>query len=369
MSEMQIENWPVEKLIEYANNPRKNDQAVDKMAAFIKEYGFRVPIIAKSDGLIVDGHLRLKAAKKLDMQEVPVVSADDLTDTQIKAIRIAINKSAELAEWDMDLLSIEMESLMDAGFDIELTGFDILDFDFDEPKEGLTDDDEVPEVPEDPVTKLGDLWQLGGHRLLCGDSTMVEDVERLMDGEKADMVFSDPPYDLKDTYSDNIFAVANENCHIFIMNSERILIETVYNNIDFFSQMFAVDFRIPNMISGNMPMTRVDFIAAFKKGKTKFNNTKDGFSTLIKCAKIHRSDGGETTHKQEKKVELPEQFIIHYSDEGELIVDLFTGSGSTLIACEKNNRVFRGMEFDPAYCDIIVKRWENYTGSTAVKGI
>jgi ParB-like chromosome segregation protein Spo0J len=142
---MEITDWPIENLIEYINNPRKNDHAVDKIAAFIKEYGFRVPVIAKSDGLVVDGHLRLKAAKKLKMKTVPVVLADDLTDIQIRGLRIAINKSAEMAEWDMDLLNIEIESLMDDGFDIDLTGFDAADFDFDAGEPEDLDDD----IPDD----------------------------------------------------------------------------------------------------------------------------------------------------------------------------------------------------------------------------
>jgi DNA modification methylase len=184
-----------------------------------------------------------------------------------------------------------------------------------------------------------------------------------MDGQKADMVFTDPPYDLIDNYSQNIISVCDG--HIFIMNTIGKMFEINNNINEYFSRMFVVDFRIPHLVSNSAPMDRVDFIAEYRTSKVKFNNTKDGFSTLIKCAKIHRRDGGDTTHKQEKKVELPEKFIIHYSNKNNIVADFFTGSGSTLIACEKNNRVFRGIELDPVYCDIIIKRWEQYTGLKA----
>ena len=199
MSEsMTLEYWPLEKFIPYARNPRKNDQAVEQIAAAIKEFGFRVPVVAKSDGTIVDGHLRLKAAQRLKMQIVPVINADDMTEAQIKAFRISVNRMAELAEWDMDLLKLELEELKDMDFDLTLTGLEddtitgLLNS--IEGNDGIADPDEVPETPAEPITKPGDLYILGRHRLLCGVSTNITDVERLMDGKRADMVFTDPPY-------------------------------------------------------------------------------------------------------------------------------------------------------------------------------
>ena len=193
---MKTELWPLERLIDYARNPRKNDHAVDRVAAAIKEFGFRVPIIAKSDGLVVDGHLRLKAARKLGLAEVPVVLADDLTDAQVKAFRISVNRMAELAEWDSELLALELGELGELGFDLDLTGFGEGEIAALTPggTEGLTDPDEVPEPPAEPTTKPGDLWLLGEHRVLCGDSTKAEDVARLMGGEKAQLIHADPPY-------------------------------------------------------------------------------------------------------------------------------------------------------------------------------
>lgn len=184
---LDLEHWPVERLIEYARNPRKNDHAVDRVAAAIKEFGFRVPIVAKSDGLVVDGHLRLKAAKKLGLAEVPVVLADDMTEAQIKAFRLSVNKISELADWDMDLLSIELGELGELDFNLSLTGFgeDELATLLADKTEGMTDPDDVPDVQEQAITVPGDTWLLGKHRLRCGDSTSVTEIDALMNGERA----------------------------------------------------------------------------------------------------------------------------------------------------------------------------------------
>jgi ParB-like chromosome segregation protein Spo0J len=187
-----FETWDIERLIPYDRNPRVNDHAVDKISAAIKEYGFRVPIVAKSDGLIVDGHLRFKAARKLGLTEIPVILADDLTDAQIKAFRISVNKMAEIAGWDEEMLAIEMQELHDIGYDLDLIGFtpeelEEMDINLEGELEAIIDEskaDDVPEVVENPVIKLGDLIELGQHRLLCGSSTNEADVEKLMGGGK-----------------------------------------------------------------------------------------------------------------------------------------------------------------------------------------
>jgi ParB-like chromosome segregation protein Spo0J len=185
MSQLKFETWPIDRLTEYARNPRKNDHAVDKIAGAIKEFGFRIPVVAKSDGLVVDGHLRLKAAKKLGLTEVPVILADDMTDTQIKAFRISVNRMADFAEWDNEMLALELGEIGDLGFDLDMTGFTADEIAALMPEEippGLTDEDAVPEVPEQPVTVLGDVWLMGKHRLMCGDSCSVEAVTKLTDG-------------------------------------------------------------------------------------------------------------------------------------------------------------------------------------------
>lgn len=197
---MNIEMLPISALLPYVGNPRKNDQAVEQVAKAIREFGFRVPVIIRGEGEVIDGHLRLKAARHIGLEAVPVVRADDMTDAQVKAFRISVNRMAELAEWDLDLLKVELQDLQDLGMAVDLTGLDadllkqlIPDI---QPTAGLTDPDEIPETPENPTSRAGDLWTLGRHRILCGDSTSLADVERLMGGQLAEMVFTDPPYNV-----------------------------------------------------------------------------------------------------------------------------------------------------------------------------
>ncbi|MDR0580681.1 MAG: ParB N-terminal domain-containing protein [Holosporaceae bacterium] len=193
---MEVKTFKIEDLIEYARNPRKNDAVVDRMVGCIKEFGFRIPIVAKSDGSVVDGHLRLKAAKKLGMTEVPVVIADDLTDAQIKAFRLIANQSANWAKWDEELLKLELEDLKNLNFDLDLTGFDLSEVERLLRNDDIEEDDYDEMPPEDisAVSKFGDLWILGNHRLLCGDATKKFDYQKLLVGEIADLVFTDPPY-------------------------------------------------------------------------------------------------------------------------------------------------------------------------------
>ena len=191
-----VEQWPIDRLIEYVRNPRKNDAAVDQMAAAIREFSFRIPIVAKSDGSVVDGHLRLKAARKLGLTEVPVALADELSDAQIKAFQLLANRSATWAEWDNELLTLELGDLKELGFDLALTGFNELELGtlFADKTDGLTDPDDAPAIPEHPVSQTGDLWLLGRHRLLCGDSTVATDVERVLGGVAPHLMVTDPPY-------------------------------------------------------------------------------------------------------------------------------------------------------------------------------
>jgi len=201
MNEIKFEHWPTSRLLPYARNPRKNDHVVDQMAAAITEFGFRIPIIAKSTGEVVDGHLRLKAALRLGLETVPVILADDLTPAQIKAFRILANRSATWADWDEDLLRLELEELKLDDFDLALTGFDadeLLEIMAGEEttSEGNTDEDAAPEVPETPVSKPGDVWIMGQHRLLCGDATDPASYDTLLGTERVAMIFQDPPYNV-----------------------------------------------------------------------------------------------------------------------------------------------------------------------------
>jgi DNA modification methylase len=396
MTPLTFETWPIERLTEYARNPRKNDHAVDKIAAAIKEFGFRVPVVAKSDGLVVDGHLRLKAAKKLGMAEVPVILADDMTEAQIKAFRISVNRMAEFAEWDNELLALEFAELTDMEFDLDLTGFtadEIAALTPEQIEPGLTDEDAVPEVPEQPVTVLGDVWILGKHRLMCGDSTSIDAVDNLMDGQKADMVFTDPPYGVayegghntkKRTQIKNdalegenltglfygalsvAHIVTHDHAAFYVWYASGKSVETFAALSDLplklraIIQWYKVRSGLGAFMSQYIPNCE-PCIYAYKDGSSPqwFGPTDE--KTVWELKKEQRND----FHPTQKPIELPERAINNSSKKDQIILDLFGGSGSTLIACEKTGRKARLMELDPKYCDVIVKRWQDFTGKIA----
>jgi DNA modification methylase len=370
-----FETWPIERCIEYARNPRKNDHAVDKVAAAIREFGFRVPICAKSDGTVVDGHLRLKAAKKLGLKEVPVILADDMSEAQIKAFRLSVNKVAELAEWDKELLALEFGELEDMGFDLSLTGFEADEIGamfLEEAKEGLTDDDAVPEVPAVPVTVEGDVWVLGRHRLMCGDSTSIDAVERLMDGRKPDLIHTDPPYGIGYGGSMKLGQAKhgwkqhsggwdeNRPPKEFFDLAEAQCADRIIWGGNYFS-----DFLPPTMgwlvwDKGQRGFSLADGEMAW----TSFNN-----AMRIKDYARAKANREEKHHATQKPIELIE-WALEYADRHAknkpvAVLDFFGGSGSTLIACEKTARDCRMMELDPKYCDVIVKRWQDWTGQQA----
>jgi DNA modification methylase len=396
-----FETWPIDRCIEYARNPRKNDHAVDKVAAAIREFGFRVPICAKSDGTVVDGHLRLKAAKKLGLAEVPVILADDLSDAQIKAFRLSVNKVAELADWDNDLLALEFDELREMGFDLTLTGFDpdeIGALFSEEGTEGLTDEDAVPEVPEQPVTVEGDVWLLGRHRLMCGDSTSIDAVERLMDGVKADMVFTSPPYnaDAKagqgdifnkkksvklyaDGYSDKLpsqeyvdFAASVlETC--FAVTDGFIFWNVSYNAKSRFEYIQQIYNRLPYLVeqvcwkkSSTIPfkgslMRDWEPIYVFSTNKQPVS-VKEVTSNFWQ---VSNTGAQAENHKACFPVELPQRGIGIVAKNTGVIFEPFGGSGTTAIACEKTDRDCYMMELDPKYCDVIINRWQDFTGQQA----
>jgi len=375
-----FETWPIERCIDYARNPRKNDHAVDKVAAAIKEFGFRVPIVAKSDGLVVDGHLRLKAAKKLGLTEVPVILADDMTEAQIKAFRLSVNKVAELADWDTELLALEFGELDEMGFDLSLTGFEADEIGAlfpEEAKEGLTEDDAVPEIPAVPATREGDVWLLGRHRLMCGDSTSIDAVDKLMAGRKADMVFTDPPYGI--AYSSEKFAGNKAG-----VTNKRNKAEMILGDADDFDPSFLVQ-----IFKGAKEMFvwgyqyypdklgRGGIIVWNKKRETEAANPHGDFEICWSRKERNKmcwlqwggfknkEKGEDRLHTTQKPVALALWFFENWGNGLTCVVDLFGGSGSTLIACEKTARDCRMMELDPKYCDVIIKRWQDFTGQQA----
>lgn len=389
---LQHETWPIDKLIEYARNPRKNDHAVDRVAAAIREFGFRVPVVAKSDGTVVDGHLRLKAAKKLGLTEVPVVLADDMTDLQIKAFRLSVNKMAELAEWDDELLAIEFAELADAGFDNLLTGFTQDEIDALTPEqipEGLTDEDAVPEVQAEPVSKLGDVWLLGKHRVMCGDSTSIEALEQLCGGQLVDMWLTDPPYNVayegktKDALTIKNDSMADDQFRQFLRDSYVAADAVMKPGAVFYiwhADSEGYNFRGAAQDAGwkvrqcliwkksTMVMGRQDYhwkhepcLYGWKDGAGHLWAADRKQTTILEFDKPSRN--GE--HPTMKPVALFEYQMLNNTKGGDIVLDSFGGSGTTLLAAEKNGRYARLMELDPKYVDVIVRRWCEFTGKQA----
>lgn len=372
----------VEDLIPYVNNSRTHsDVQVTQICSSIQEFGFTNPLLIDEEDSIIAGHGRLMAAKKLKFDKVPCIVLSHLTETQKKAYVIADNKLALNAGWDDMLLSLELDELASADFDLGLTGFsddELLDLLGTEDNAGLTDEDSVPVVPDEPITKLGDIWQLGEHRVMCGDSTDAGSVALLMDGDKADMVFTDPPYgvdydginnddragleSLLDGSFSNMIEFSKAGASAYVFHSDRCA--------DIFHKVFRDYFHFSSMIiwvKNSLTLSQTDYQSKHepcmygwnKNGTHQFHGDRKQTSTW--SYDKERVDG----HTTPKPVGIVQKATDNSSKSGDLIIDLFGGSGSTLIACEKTNRNCRMMELDPKYCDVIVKRWEEYTGKTA----
>ena len=373
---MEIVKVDINELISPEYNPRQiTDEEMEKLKNSINEFGYVAPIIVnKHNNHIVGGNQRYEALKSLGYTDVDVVFVDESDLNREKALNIALNKIS--GEWDFVKLADIIDDFELNDFDISLTGFDDLELENfgieedpteHEPVEVVEDDYDEPDDLEVTV-QPGDIYILGNHRLMCGDSTKTEDVALLMDGKQADMVFTDPPYDLEDNYSTIIFKNAKANAEIFIMTNERKLAHIIVKYDKYFRRLFAVDFKVARLINSNAPMTQVDFIGHFRKEPpTTFNNLNDHFTTLIESPKTSKTQEHNFNHKHCKNITLPSEFIKHFSNEKENILDLFGGSGSTMIACEQLNRNCYMMELDPYYCQVIINRWENYTGKTAMK--
>ena len=381
---MKIENVSIAKVIPYIRNPRKNENAVEKVASSIKEFGFRQPIVVDEESVIIAGHTRYESAKRLGMETVPVHVAKGLTPQQVKAYRIADNRVGQEAEWDMDLLKLELEELDNP----ELTGFDPDELQniLVEIGEGLTDPDEVPEVPDDPFTRTGDLWELGEHRLLCGDATKPEEVERLMGGEKADMVFTDPPYNVRYGESKNprhkIRELVNDKqsdedweffCHDLFQNIKESNSGDIYlwgaSGVDGMKMRVWL-IEMGCHWSATIIWKKQKLVLSPAKYQRMYEPCfygwfdKSSFQGDRKQTEVWEFDRPlkSDLHPTMKPVAVCENGITNSSKLSDLVLDLFLGSGSTLIACQKTGRKCYGMEIDPHYCDVIVKRWSDFTG-------
>jgi len=387
-----VERWKIEKLVPYARNARTHsDEQVGQIAASIKEWGWTTPILVDEDGSIIAGHGRTLAAQRLQMTEVPVMVAKGWSDAKKRAYVLADNKLAMNAGWDNEMLALELGEIGDLGFDLDLTGFtadEIAALTPEQIEPGLTDEDEVPELPEQPVTVLGDVWVLGKHRLMCGDSTSIDAVDKLMDGQKADMVFTDPPYGvdydgghatekrrdkLKNDDDVNMYDLPVKNAYLASKDDAPIYL--------WFADRFATDvleglseagYQVRCWIIWNKNVAQFGAIGAqykakhepciyaFKKGKAPNWNGPTNEVTVWDVSRDHKN----SHHPTQKPTDLAKRAMENHKVK--LVLDLFGGSGSTLIAAEKTNRQAHLMELDTKYCDVIIKRWQDFTGKIAV---
>ena len=378
---MEILELPVKSIKPYKNNPRHNDKAVEFVANSLREFGWKQPIVIDEQYEIVAGHTRWKAAKMLGMETVPCVMADDLTPEQVQAYRLADNKTAEMADWDFDLLEQELNDIDPAMFDMADFGFFQGEAPEPETEQKEIIEDEPPELDEvEPVCKRRQIWQLGDHRLMCGDSTSAEDVARLMNGEKADMVFTDSPYGIN-AVGDNgevgaDFGIAKKGKYKKIIADDTT--ETAQLAYGIYSQL--CDKMI--LWGGNYFL---DFLPSSdgwiiwdKRGDSGIRNTfADGemawcsFHTPVRIyhqlwnGMIREGEREKRVHPTQKPIKMLGEILQDFTKQDEIILDVFGGSGSTLIACEQLDRCCYMMELDPHYCDVIIKRWENFTGQKA----
>ena len=394
---MEIKQLKLKDLIPYANNPRKK-QAIDKVASSIKEFGWQQPIVVDQDMVIVVGHTRYQAAQKLGLDKVPVQIATGLTEAQIKAYRLLDNRANQDALWDDDMLKIEVQDIDKMDIDLALTGFDEKELDkllFVE-QEGLTDEDAVPEDVE-PKVKLGELWQLGDHRLLCGDSTSEADVAKLMNNQKADMVFTDPPYGMSygggrasgsskkgdrvkahgmiindDLRGDALFNLIKEALRLSKEHSKSGSASYVclsYKNYTVFeTALKEAGLEVNTCIVWDKKSIGLGMANYRPQHEFIFYSKGDQWLGNKSQSDIWSMSRGNTSgykHPTQKPVELIEKAILNSSKSEDLVIDLFGGSGSTLLACEKTKRRSNLMDLDPKYCDVIIKRWEDFTGQTA----
>ena len=381
---MQVVDWSIDRPVPYVRNAREIPQsAVDKVAGSIKEFGWRQPIVVDAEGVIIAGHTRLKAAQKLGLTVVPVHVATNLSPAQVKSYRLLDNRSHEEATWDLELLASELAKLQASDADLMLTGFDQDEIDrllADQiSTEGLTDEDAVPEAPDEPVTRLGDVWILGGHRLLCGDSCNAESVGKLLGESRADLIFSDPPYNVDyegftaeklkiqgDKLSSDDFRVflerAFQSCRASVKAGASVYIchSSSYQR-EFQNALEAGGFQVRCQII----WSKNTFAWGF--GRYKFQHEPIVYGHVAGQKDPWYGDKSQSTLWQEKKpaanrlhptmkpVELIERALVNSSKAGDLVFDPFGGSGSTMIACEKLGRKSALIELDPKYADFSSK--------------
>ena len=389
---MKIEQRKIEALIPYVNNSRTHsDEQVAQIAASVREFGWTNPILVDGQNGIIAGHGRLAAARKLGLAEVPVIVLDHLSDAQKKALVIADNKLASNAGWDDEMLRLEPGDLQEMGFDATLTGFSTDELDallnVVEGTDGLTDEDDVPEAPEEPTTRLGDVWILGKHRLMCGDSTSIDDMQKLTDNQLVDMWLTDPPYNVAYEGGTGLTIqnddMGDDQFREFLRDS-YVTADTVLKPGAVFyiwhADLEGYNFRGAAKDAGwkirqcliwkksSLVMGRQDYhwkhepcLYGWKEGAGHLWASDRKQTTILEFDKPSRN--GE--HPTMKPVGLFEYQMLNNTKGGDIVLDSFGGSGTTIIAAEKNGRRGYLMEIDPKYCDVIVKRWQDFTGKAA----
>ncbi len=383
---MVVEDWPLAKILPYQHNPRKRSKkAVAKVAASIREFGWRQPIVVDEDGIILVGHTRRDAAAELKLKTAPVHVARGLSEEQKRAYRIADNRTNEETEWDEDLLRFELAGLRDLSFDLALTGFELNAVNGYLRSGPVDGEDDVPE-PGEPVTKTGDLWTLGDHRLLCGDATSEADVQRVMGGERAGLVFTDPPYGVdydggttvrEKLRGDSDTSLYAPTCLAAARHSDDkaalYLWHAGVKGIAAAAAAAAAGYDIRCELVWNKNLAQFGSLSAQYKQKHEpaYYCHKHGHSprwfgptneiTVWDCERASVNE----FHPTQKPVALARRAMTNSSEPGGLVLDLFLGSGSTLIAAESESRRCYGLEIEPRYCDVIVARWEKFTGKTA----
>jgi DNA modification methylase len=398
MPSLQIHYRPVDSLIPYARNAKQHtDGQVAQIAASIREFGWGAPILVDGKNNVIAGHGRLLAARKLGMSEVPVVPMDHLTDIQRRALILADNKIGENASWEEELLGLELAELQGSGFDLGITGFSPDEWDAliagDTGNDGLTDEDKVPEVTENPISRAGDVWLLGEHKLLCGDATKDEDYKALLGDELVDMTFTDPPYNvnyantakdkmrgknrpiLNDNMGDGFGAFLLAACqNILNVTKGAVYIAMSSSELDTLQSAFrAAGGKWSTFViwaKNTFTMGRADYQRQYEPILYGWRDGADHYwcgardqGDVWQIKKPHKND----LHPTMKPVELVERAVRNSSKTRDLILDPFGGSGSSLIACEKSGRRARLIELDPKYVDVIVKRWQDFTGAEATR--
>jgi len=389
-------HWPLCKFVPYGRNPRKNDHAIEQMVASIREFGFKIPILARSNGEIVDGHLRLKAAQKLGLDEVPVILCDEWTEAQVKAFRLLVNRSATWAEWDSELVALEMDELKTLDFDLALTGFDSLEIDeflFAEKPDNL--DGNVPQLPQQAITRPGDLWLCDQNRVLCADSTSADAVAILLGPAQPVLMVTDPPYgvDCDPTWRERA-GLGRQRQTGTMPNDDQVDWSEAYrlfpgdvayvwhagvHAAEVARSLESAGFRIRSQIiwsKQHFALSRGDYHwghepcwYAVREGKCSGWNGDRAQSTLWRIANLNPFGGSPeeaTGHCAQKPVEVMRRPILNNSVRGDIVFDPFLGSGTTLIAAHTTDRICWGLEIDPRYVDVAIRRWQKLTNKVAV---